>query len=407
MGTEATVKRMFDGYRVLELGTWVLVPAAATVLADFGADVIKIEHPVRGDPQRGLSTGGVTPSVDGVSIAMEQTNRGKRSVGLDVAVAEGREVLYELASRSDVFITSFLPAARQKLRIDVEHLRAHNPDLIYVRADASGPRGPDGGKPGYDSAVFFGRGGILDSLDPDGVRLPPTLPGFGDKTGAMNIAFGVAAALLKRERTGETSVVDVSLLGSAMWVNSSSIVYSAATGADFARRQRRPTNPIAGTYRTADGRWICLTMLESDRWWPDLCRQLGRDDLLADPRFADAQARADNSAACAEQLAGTFASASLDEWRRRLATLRAPWEVVQNQLEVLDDPQAHENGYLAEVDHPTGRRITVVRAPVQFDETLAPLGTAPEAGAHTEEVLLEIGHDWDDIARYQEQGAIA
>ena len=397
---------MFDGYRILELGTWVLVPAAATVLADFGADVIKIEHPRRGDPQRGLSTGGVTPNIDGVSIAMEQTNRGKRSVGLDVAVGEGREILYELASRSDVFMTSFLPGARQKLQIDVEHIRACNPDIIYVRADAVGPRGPEGGKPGYDSAVFFGRGGILDSLDPDGVRLPPPLPGFGDKTGAMNIAFGVAAALLKRERTGEPSVVDVSLLGSAMWVNSSSIVYSAAIGADFTRRQSRNTNPIAGTYRTADGRWIALTMLESDRWWPDLCRHLGRDDLLADPRFVDAQARTDNGAACAEELAGTFASAPVDEWRRRLATLRAPWEVVQNQLEVLADPQARENGYVTEVDHPTGRRITVVRAPVQFDESLTALGTAPEPGAHTEEVLLEIGHDWDDIARYQEQGAI-
>jgi crotonobetainyl-CoA:carnitine CoA-transferase CaiB-like acyl-CoA transferase len=398
---------MFDGYRILELGTWVLVPAAATVLADFGADVIKIEHPRRGDPQRGLSTGGVTPNVDGVSIAMEQTNRGKRSVGLDVAVAEGREVLYELAARSDVFMTSFLPAARRKLQIDVEHIRARNPDIIYLRADAVGPRGPEGGKPGYDSAVFFGRAGILDSLDPDGVSLPPTLPGFGDKTGAMNIAFGVAAALLRRERTGEPSVVDVSLLGSAMWVNSSSLVYSAAIGADFTHRQRRNTNPIAGTYRTADGRWIALTMLESDRWWPDLCHHLGREDLLADPRFVDAQARTDNSAACVDELARTFASSPLDEWRRRLATLRAPWEVVQNQLEVLDDPQARENGYVTDVDHPAGRRITVVRAPVQFDETLTALGTAPEPGAHTEEVLLEIGHDWDDIARYQEQGAIA
>jgi crotonobetainyl-CoA:carnitine CoA-transferase CaiB-like acyl-CoA transferase len=128
---------------------------------------------------------------------------------------------------------------------------------------------------------------------------------------------------------------------------------------------------------------------------------------VADPRFVDAKARTDNSAACAEELAGTFASASLAEWRRRLATLRAPWEVVQNQLEVLDDPQARDNGYVTEVDHPAGRRITVVRAPVQFDEALTPVGTAPEPGAHTEEVLLEIGHDWDDIARYQEQGAIA
>jgi crotonobetainyl-CoA:carnitine CoA-transferase CaiB-like acyl-CoA transferase len=398
---------MFDGYRVLELGTWVFVPAATTVLADFGADVVKIEHPVRGDPQRGLSTGGVTPTLDGVSIAMEQTNRGKRSVGLDVGTPEGREILYELAARSDVFVTSFLPAARRKMQLDVEHIRAHNPNIVYVRADAVGPRGPDAGKPGYDQAVFFGRGGILDSLAPDGAPLPPTLPGFGDKTGAMNIAFGIAAALLKRERTGQPAVVDVSLLGSALWVNSSSVVYSAAIGADFTRQQRRNTNPIAGQYRTADGRWIGLTMLESDRWWPDLCRHIGRTDLLQDPRFADARARADNSVACHDELTRTFARAPLDDWRRRLATLRAPWEVVQDQLEVLDDPQARANGYVAEVDHPTGRRITVVRAPVQFDGAPPPLGIAPEPGAHTEEVLLELGHDWDEIGAWKERGAIA
>jgi crotonobetainyl-CoA:carnitine CoA-transferase CaiB-like acyl-CoA transferase len=398
---------MFDEYRVLELGTWVFVPAATTVLADFGADVVKIEHPVRGDPQRGLSTGGVTPNQGGVSIAMEQTNRGKRSVGLDVGTPEGRDILYELAARADVFVTSFLPAARRKMQVDVEHIRAHNPDIVYVRADAVGPEGPDAGKPGYDQAVFFGRGGILDSLNPGGGPLPPTLPGFGDKTGAMNIAFGVAAALLKRERTGEPSVVDVSLLASALWVNSSSVIYSAAIGADFTRQQRRNTNPVAGQYRTADGRWIGLTMLESDRWWPELCRHIDRADLLDDPRFADAAARSENSAACAEALAATFAAAPLAEWRRRLATLRAPWEVVQDQLEVLDDPQARANGYVTEVEHPTGRTITVVRAPVQFDGGPPTLGVAPEPGAHTEEVLLELGHDWDDIIRFKELGTIA
>jgi crotonobetainyl-CoA:carnitine CoA-transferase CaiB-like acyl-CoA transferase len=148
-------------------------------------------------------------------------------------------------------------------------------------------------------------------------------------------------------------------------------------------------------------------MLESDRWWPELCRHIDRTDLLDDPRFADAAARSENNAACAEELAATFASAPLAEWRRRLATLRAPWEVVQDQLEVLDDPQARANGYVTEVEHPTGRTITVVRAPVQFDGGPPPLGVAPEPGAHTEEVLLELGHDWDDIIRFKESGTIA
>ncbi|GAA4232721.1 crotonobetainyl-CoA:carnitine CoA-transferase CaiB-like acyl-CoA transferase [Streptosporangium album] len=399
---------MFNGLRVLEVATWTLVPAAAAVLADFGADVIKIEHPVRGDPQRGLATGGVAPSLNGVSVTMEQTNRGKRSVGLDISTPEGLALLYRLAEQSDVFMTSFLPDNRAKLGIDVGHIREVNPDIIYVRADAVGRSGPDAGKPGYDMSAFWARGGIAHALtDPAWDHPVRQRPGFGDKTGAMNIAFGVAAALYRRERTGTPTVVDVSLLGTALWVNSSDVVYSKAIGGDFSRKEIKVTNPIGHYYRTADGRWIALLMLESDRWWAPLCRHIGREDLLSDSRFGDAAGRTAHAAECVRELAVTFASATLAEWRERLAPLKGPWEAMLTLPEVLEDPQVVANGYIADVKHPSGQDVTLVRAPVQFDGELPDLRSAPEAAAHTEEVLIELGYSWEEIGQYKECGAIA
>jgi crotonobetainyl-CoA:carnitine CoA-transferase CaiB-like acyl-CoA transferase len=396
---------MFEGYRVLELGTWVMVPCAAMVLADFGADVIKVEHPRTGDPGRGMV--GAGPKAGEVSLFVELTNRGKRSVGIDVSTDAGREVLYKLASTCDVFMTSFLPDARRKHRIDVDDIRAHNPDIVYVRADAVGLRGPESGKPGYDFSVFWGRSGFLDAASgPHAAEPTSPRPGFGDKTSAMNIAFGVAAALLRRERTGQTAVVDVSLLSSAVWSNSSDIAYSAAIDRDFTRVERPNTNPISGTFRTQDDRWIIMTMLESDRWWPELCTRMGRDDLLTDPRFTDAAARAENADACSREIVATFASATLAEWRRRFAGLRAPFEFVQRQLEVLEDPQVMANGYVTQVRHPSGQMLKLAPPPVQFDGEPPPLSSAPAVGADTDAVLQELGFDADEVARYKELGAV-
>jgi crotonobetainyl-CoA:carnitine CoA-transferase CaiB-like acyl-CoA transferase len=392
---------MFEGVRVVEVGIWIMVPAAATLLADYGAEVVKVEHPRGGDPARGLVTGGVSPMQGPVNLMIEQANRGKRSIALDISTDGGRDVLYDLVARSDVFMTSFLPAARRGLRIDVDDIRAVNPSIVYAKADAVGPEGPDAGKPGYDAAVFFGRAGILNSFTRPGTPLVQPRPGFGDKTASLAIAFGIASALYRRERAGEPAVVDVSLLGSAMWVASSDIVYSVASGEDFSKRERPATNPVGTHYATADGRWIMLSMLESQRWWGPLCRA-----LIADPRFADSSARAANADECRRQLAEIFAGASLAEWRSRLAPLMAPWEAVADSAEVGQDPQARANGYITEVEHPSGETLRMVRGPVSFDGAPAPLGVAPEFGQHTEELLLDLGRSWDEISKLKETGAI-
>jgi crotonobetainyl-CoA:carnitine CoA-transferase CaiB-like acyl-CoA transferase len=398
---------VFEGVRILDVGTFVMVPTATVLFADLGADVIKVEHAPRGDPIRGIVMGGLDANAGSVHLMTEQANRGKRSVCLDLATPEAREVLYRLAETADVLITSLLASSRQALQIDVEHLRARNPDLIYVRADAVGPAGPEAGKPGFDAAVYWARAGLLNAVTVDGARPRQPRSGVGDRTASLAIAFGVASALFERERTGRATVVDTSLFAAAVWASSIDIVQSGVIGRDMSSVEMPVTNPLSNHYRTSDGRWIMLAMLRSEEWWTELCRHIGRLDLLDDPRFRDQAARAAHSADCAAELEATFAAAPLEEWRTRMATLRVPWEVVQNSCEVADDPQAAANGYIAEVEYPGGEKLRMVRTPVHFDGEPPPMGHAPEMGQHTEEILLELGYTWADIGALQDAGAIA
>jgi crotonobetainyl-CoA:carnitine CoA-transferase CaiB-like acyl-CoA transferase len=401
---------VLNGIRVLEVASWTFVPAAGAVLADWGADVLKVEHPTTGDPQRGLITSGLLPGgANAINFIMEQPNRGKRSVGIDIATEGGRELLYRLAETSDVFLTNFREDARRRLQIDVEHIRARNPNLVYVRGTGQGTRGPEASRGGYDAASYFARGGVADGLTPSGADWPvsPTAA-FGDLPGGMTIAGGIAAALLRRERTGVASVVDVSLLGLAMWTMSPAIIAAELYGitklSGGAREQN--SNPIVNTYRTSDGRFLSLIMLESDRYWADLCEHVGRPELAEDPRFVDAAARADHRVECNNLLDEIFAGHTLVEWKELLATAKGVWAVVQNAAELHADPQAVANGYLRPVDFGDGRQVTLVANPVQFDETPPDLVPCPEHGQHTEEVLLELGLDWDAIIAHKEAGDI-
>ena len=402
------MKDVLKGVRVLEVAQWWFVPAAGAILADWGADVIKIEHPVSGDGQRGLMTSGLVPDTGGINFRMEQSNRGKRSVGLDIGTPDGRELLYRLAEGSDVFLTNFLPPARKRLGIEVEDIRARNPDIIYVRGHGQGARGPDREKPGYDGTSFWSRGGIGQAITPEGADVPvQQRAAMGDSVGAMNIAGGICAALFRRKNSGETSVVDVSLLGSAMWMLAPDLVASRLISSPMPRfSHSNMPNPIVNHYRTKDGRWIMLTMLQSDRLWPDFCRHIERPDLIDDERFKDAKARFLNREECVTTLDEVFANHTLDEWREKLSGAEGSWEPFQTVTELHQDPQALENGYLPEVGSAEGKTFRLVASPVQFDETPASLSRAPEHGEHTEEVLLELGLEWDEIARHKGSKAI-
>src|SRR6195952_3095717 len=296
------VFRPMDGVRVLEVAQFTFVPAAGAVLADWGADVIKVEHAETGDAQRGLSAlmgmpiGGKT-----FEPLMEHPNRGKRSIGLALENREALEVLHELIRGSDVFLTNFLPAARRRLGIELEDVRKINPDIVYVRGSGFGARGPDSEKGGYDSTAFWARAGGAVGATPaefDGI---PKMPAgaYGDSLGGMTIAGGIAAALLARERTGEPSVVDVSLLGVGAWANALSVGFALLTGGPPDPKpagSSARTNPLVGEYRTADNRWIVLAMLQPGRYWPEFCQRIGRDDLIIDLRFATIEALMGNAA---------------------------------------------------------------------------------------------------------------
>jgi len=402
---------IMDGIKVVEVASWTYVPVAGAVLAEWGADVIKIEHPESGDPQRGLAASGLVPTgPGGVAHMMELPNRGKRSVGLDLGTAEGRTILLELSATADVFLTNFRPQARRKLAIDVEDIRAVNPSIIYVRGSGQGQRGPDAEMGGYDGCTFWGRGGPSDIIsDPDdGYPIAQPGPAFGDVLGGLTIAGGISAALFHRERTGEAVVVDNSLLATSMWATGASSLAAGLFGVDrLPRRDRTETpNPIVGTYRTADGRFISLVMLESDRYFGDLVTLLGRPELATDPRFSDAAARAANSAACVGALDEAFAQKNLADWKPILAKAKGVWAVVQTPSELLVDPQALANGYIRDVEAKSGTVFRMVPSPLQFDERPPDLTRAPDHGEHTDEVIGELGYDQDALLELKIKGVI-
>ena len=404
------MSQALSGVRVIEVAAWAFVPSAGAVLADWGADVIKVEHPETGDPQRGLVSMGLIPGgPDAVNYIMEQPNRGKRSIGIDISTDGGREVLYQLVETADVFLTSFLPDVRQRLGIDLEHIRAVNPKIVYARGSGQGPRGVDRGRPGYDGSVYWGRGGIANALTPADSAYPiGGRAAFGDLAGGMAIAGGIAAGLLQVARTGEAPVVDVSLLGLAMWQLSPDIVASGLYGGDPMPKFGRSAspNPLVGSYRTEDDRFITLMMLQSDRYWSEFCECVGRPDLITDERFADGGARFANREECVREIDQLFASKPYAEWKQLLAGLSGAWAPVQMANELVDDPMVAANGYLARVDRDDGKSYDLVANPVQMDEMSDRLLPAPEHGQHTEEILLELGLDWDAIIAHKEAGSI-
>jgi len=399
-----------EGIRVLEVAQFTFVPAAGAVLADWGADVIKVEHAEHGDAQRGLSRLMGMPVGDSFAPLMEHPNRGKRSIGLALEKPGARAVLGELIRTSDVFLTNFLPSARARLGIELDDVRKINPGIIYVRGSGFGSQGPEADRGGYDSSAFWARGGSAlgtTPVDYDGL-CPMPAGAYGDSIGGMTIAGGIAGALFARERTGEPSVVDVSLLGVGAWASALSVGFALLTGGPLPRRTNKtaPTNPIVGNYQTADDRWLVLAMLQPGRYWPEFCRAIEREDLITDDRFADTERLMKNSAAAAAIIAEVIRARTLADWTARFAGMEGQWAVAQDTWEVGQDPALRANGLIAEVTDADGVPRELVANPVQFDEAPVSITRAPQFAEHTDEILAELGLSDGELIDLKLAGAV-
>ena len=380
--------QMFKGVRVIELAQYVFVPAAGAILADLGAEVIKIET-VEGDPYRSMSIGDGREK-QAVNISMEQNSRGKKSIGLDLKTAEGRELLLKLVEGADILLTSLRPQALERLRLGVDDLRARNPKLIYAHGNGLGFKGEEASRAGYDASAFWSRGGFGHVLARPGEPPVAPRPAFGDHTGAMSIAFGMAAALFNRERSGEAAIVEISLLGTGMWVLSSDMTM-AARAADLppAPPPVIRQNPLRGTYETSDGRFMQFVLLQPDKYWQSMCQRLSRMDLFENPDYASDALRIANGDMLIPELRATFKARPLAYWRAALKGWDAPFEVIQTIQEVVDDPQAVANDYLFTVRAADGSDVRLVAGPVAFNGSAVPPNPrrAPDFGQDSEALL--------------------
>jgi crotonobetainyl-CoA:carnitine CoA-transferase CaiB-like acyl-CoA transferase len=397
------------GVRILEVAEHTFVPAASALLADWGAEVIKIEHVERGDAMRGLAASGTAPIPDDVHILLEHSNRGKQSLGLDLKSPDGLEILYKLAETADVFLTNKLPGVRTKLQIDVETIRKHNPNIIYVRGTGQGERGPDADKGSYDALAFWARASCaLNVTRPEyGHVVPPPAPGYGDSIGAMTIAGGIMGALFHRERTGEATIVDVSLLGTGIWAVGQALGLSMLLNQPWAPPTEMRLNPLVSNYLTSDGRWIALCCLQAGHYWPMLCDVIGRPELGTDERFKDHATLMANGQEAIAILKEVFAGRNLAEWRKVLDDFAGQWTVVQDTLEVEADVQTVANGYVQPCVTAEGVPFKMAAAPVQFDEEPPAAGRAPQFNEHGDQILENLGIDWDTIVDLKVRGVVA
>ena len=395
-----------EGLRVLDISTFIAAPAAAVALADFGADVIKIEAPGEGDPHRhNYKRAGNYPKSD-YNFPLQLDGRLKRSLALDLKKPEVRPILEDLVRRADIMIVNFPPPARERLRLRWEDVEPLNPRLVYCSLTGYGETGPDRDRPGFDITAYFGRSGILDSARYEGGPPGISLPAQGDRATAMTLVAAILLGLRRRDQTGKGGWVGTSLYANGAWANGTTLA-GAAIGGKLVTREPpdRPKNALANLYRTRDERWLQLLIVRDDRMWSTFCTTIGRPELENDPRFTDREERKRRALELYAEIAPIFATKTYAEWEGILSKTGIPFGVIGRTVDVVDDEQAAHAGIFADTTNPEVPRT--VNNPIRLGFAKPRISGTPAAvGQHNEEILRELGHSDAEIAALRKAGAL-
>ena len=421
-----------EGIKVIDCSQVAAVPMAARILGDFGADVIHIENPTTGDYWRVFQDaqsemGGACPS--DFNYNWENFNRNKRSCTVDLSKESGCAIIHKMVEQADVFLSNLRTFELERFKVDYETLDKINPRIIWGNVNGYGKTGPDKDLPAFDATAYWARAGIPYIMSMPGVPVYGYRPAIGDNVVGMALAYGVMQALYVREKTGVGQEVDVSLLHTGLFQIGFDISGALITGLDPADWRDQPpmelqqqsmmaimqlmafysyrmTSPLSGMYMTKDGRALIFVILQPDRYWVRFCKAVGREDLTKNPKYDTMEGRAEDVAKLRQIFMEIFMTKTYDEWHPLLEGI--PYAPNQSFKEVINDPQARASGCFVSYDHPQRGRIEQLANPVIMSKTPANVRRpAPEFGQHTEEVLLEYGYSWEDIARFKEEGAIA
>lgn len=402
------MNRPLEGIKVVELAMWVAGPSATAVLSDWGAEVVKLEDPKGGDPIRAMTTRALEDAKIRVQPGFELDNRNKRSVAVDLRQGPGRQFAGRLLERADVFVTNLRLDALERMELGYPRLAALNPRLVYASLNGYGHRGPDRLRPAFDYAAAWARSGLMATVAEPGCAPPAQRPGMIDHAAGLALAGAISAALLAREKSGRGQEVRLSLFAMGLWMNAADIAVTLLSGkAPQPESRCERLNPLWNYYQCREGSWIYFVMIQSDRHWKDFCTALGHPEWITEARFADAPARGRNSRPVTGAIDAAIKTRTRAEWAPIFDRHKLIWAPVQTNGEIVDDPQAHAIGAFPSIDHPRIPNCRLVRSPVEFGACeVGPRQAAPELGQHTEEVALEVGLGWEEIARLKESGAI-
>jgi crotonobetainyl-CoA:carnitine CoA-transferase CaiB-like acyl-CoA transferase len=398
-----------DGIKVLEVANWLAAPAATALMADLGADVVKVEPP-SGDIFRGFILRSIGYDFDfPVNYGFEVDNRGKRSIVVDLEKPGGPEVVRRLAADCDIFLTNLVQRRRVKYGLTFDDVMAANPKVIYASFSGYGAHGPDEDRPGFDFAAFWARSGIMSTLgEPDAAPIM-CRGGQGDHTTAMNLLAAVLAALRMRDKTGEGQHVEVTLQGTGMYTIAGDFSAALTSKQHPSRTSRKsPVNPIWNTYRCADDRWVLLVMpVPFPNYWPSFCKIAGRPEWANDERWNDLPKLRANTPALVEQIDGILGAQPLAHWTKLFDEAGLIWAPVATMADMIADPQAREMGWITELEHPTAGKFETLNTPFRlYGSDTGARGPAPDIGQHTFEVLTEAGLSEEELADLAAAGVL-